>query len=90
MSASRRLGFVGIILEDRRRSSPAVNDILSGFGEIIVARLGLPYENRRCAVITLVVDATTDELGGLTGRLGGLEGVSVKAALSKPGAATRL
>lgn len=83
MKASRRLGFVGIIVEDRRRSSATVNDILSEYGEIIVARMGLPYENRRCAVITLVVDATTDELGGLTGKLGRLDGVSVKAALGK-------
>ena len=60
-----------------------VNDLLSEFGEIIIARVGLPYRERHCSVITLIVDATTDELGALTGKLGALEGISVKSALTK-------
>lgn len=80
----RRLGFVGIILEDRRTAAPRVNEILTAFGDRIVARTGLPYARRGCCVITLIVDATSDEVGELTGRLGQIPGVSVKSALSKP------
>ncbi len=79
----KRLGFVGIIIEDRKKAAHAVNDLLSEFGDIIAARVGLPYKERHCSVITLIVDATTDELGALTGKLGALEGVSVKSALTK-------
>ncbi|GFP31077.1 hypothetical protein HKBW3S44_00787 [Candidatus Hakubella thermalkaliphila] len=79
----KRLGFAGIIIEDRRKTAPRVNEILSEFGDIIVARMGLPYHKKNCCVITLVVDATTDEFGALTGKLGLVEGVSVKSALSK-------
>lgn len=79
----KRVGFVGIMIHDRARSSEAVNHLLSGYAEMIVARVGLPYKERGCAVITLVVDTTPDELGALTGQLGGLSGVSVKSALSK-------
>lgn len=79
----KRLGFVGIIVEDRHASAPQVNAVLSEFGDLIVARMGLPYEKRTCGVITLIVDATTDDLGRLTGRLGQIAGVSVKSALSK-------
>ncbi len=79
----RRVGFVGIIIEDRTKTSDAVNHILSEFGDFIIARTGIPYKDKNCCVITLVVDATTDELGALTGRLGNLEGLSVKAALSR-------
>jgi len=82
-SMNKRLGFVGIIVEDRKKAAHQVNDILSEHGEIIVARVGLPYRERHCSVITLIVDATTDELGALTGKLGTLEGVSVKSALTK-------
>ncbi|MDD2709120.1 MAG: iron-only hydrogenase system regulator [Verrucomicrobiae bacterium] len=81
----KRLGFVGIIVENRRQTAPRVNEMLTQFGDLIVARTGIPYPKRACCVITLVVDATTDELGRLTGRLGQLEGVSVKSALSKAG-----
>ena len=78
-----RLGFVGIILEDRKKSAAAVNKMLSEFGEKIVARMGLPHVHGDHAVITLIVDATTDEIGSLTGRLGALPGVSVKSACAK-------
>jgi putative iron-only hydrogenase system regulator len=79
----RRLGFIGIIIHDREKHAGQVNSILSEHGDIIVARTGIPYHRRNCSVITLVVDATTDEVGRLTGRLGQVPGVSVKSALSK-------
>ncbi len=79
----KRLGFVGIIIEDRDANATAVNELLGQFSRIIVARTGVPYEKRACSAITLIVDATTDELGVLTGKLGSLSGVSVKSMLSK-------
>ncbi len=79
----KRIGFVGIILSDRIKQAEKVNSILSCFGEIIAGRMGLPYKEKNCSVITLIVDATTDEVGALTGRLGDVEGVKVKSALSR-------
>ncbi|MBU0478997.1 iron-only hydrogenase system regulator [bacterium] len=80
---NKRLGFVGIIIEDRKKASSRINSLLSEYGDIIAARVGIPYKEKNCCVITLVVDATTDELGSLTGKLGAIEGVSVKSALGK-------
>lgn len=80
---SKRLGFVGIIIEDRKTQAEAVNRVLADFGTTIVARMGVPYQEKRCSVITLIVDATTDDIGALTGKLGTLPGVSVKSALAK-------
>ncbi|MBI9020898.1 MAG: iron-only hydrogenase system regulator [Verrucomicrobia bacterium] len=79
----KRLGFVGIIIEEREANAAAVNELLGGFGNLIVARMGVPYEKRACSAITLIVDATTDELGVLAGKLGSLPGVAVKSMLSK-------
>lgn len=79
----KRLGFIGIIIENRETNAPEVNELLGDFGNLIVARMGVPYEKRSCSAITLIVDATTDELGMLTGKLGALPGVSVKSMLSK-------
>lgn len=79
----KRLGFVGIVVEDRDQSAGAVNALLSEYAPHILARMGLPYERRTCAVITIIVDMDTDTLGRLTGKLGQLPGVSVKSALSK-------
>lgn len=85
MESEKRLGFVGIIIEDRESNAKAVNELLGQFGELIVARMGVPYDKRTCSAITLIVDATTDELGTLTGQLGRLPGVAVKSMLSKKG-----
>ncbi len=79
----KRLGLVGIIIEEREDVAPMVNNVLSEFGAIIITRTGIPYRERKCCVITLIVDATTDELGALTGKLGTIKGVSVKSALGK-------
>ena len=80
---SKRVGFIGIIIEHREKVADKVNKIISEYGESIIARQGVPYSKRGCSVITLVVDLTTDEMGSLTGQLGNLEGVSVKSALAK-------
>ena len=78
-----RLGFVGLIIEDRESNAAYVNSLLTEFGGIILARTGVPCPERNCSAITLVIDATTDQLGSLTGRLGRISGVSVKSMLSK-------
>jgi len=80
---NKRLGFMGIIITDRNKQAGEVNNVLSEFGSIIQGRMGIPYKERNCSVITIIVDATTDEIGALTGRLGLIPGVSVKSALSR-------
>ena len=77
----RRLGVVGIAIENRKLMAPRVNQILSEHGEIIAGRMGLPYKDRKVAIIALIVDGTTDELGSLTGKLGMLPGVQVCSSL---------
>ncbi len=79
----KRLGFVGLIIEDREKNAATVNNLLSEFGDMILARTGVPCPERNCSAITLVVDTTTDQLGALTGKLGRISGVSVKSMLSK-------
>ncbi|MBP5510328.1 MAG: iron-only hydrogenase system regulator [Kiritimatiellae bacterium] len=80
----RRIGFVGIILENRKNVDE-LNRVISDHAGLILARVGLPMrgDETAAAVITLVVEATTDEMGALAGRLGKLEGISVKSALAK-------
>jgi len=79
---NKRLGVVAIIIEERERVAPKVNAILSSYGEIIVGRLGVPYRERGVAVIALIVDGDADTIGAMTGKLGSLPGVKVRAALA--------
>lgn len=84
--AEERLGFVGIVVEDRA-SVRAVNEILSGFASIIRGRMGVPDPQGGEAVIGLIVRGTNEQLGALTGRLGSLPGVRAKSALTSAKAA---
>lgn len=79
----KRLGFVGIIIDDREKCAGIVNDILSHHADIILARTGIPHAKGNTSIITLVIDSTTNELGDLTGKLGNVPGVSVKSGLAK-------
>ena len=79
----KRLGFVGIIIDDREKCAGIVNEILSHYADLILARTGLPRAKGNTSVITLVINATTDEIGELTGKLGSVPGITVKSGLSK-------
>ena len=71
------------LAHSNKKAAPQVNNILTEFGELVIGRMGIPYVKRELSVIVLIVNATTDELGALTGKLGKVAGVSVKSALSK-------
>jgi len=56
----RRVGFLGILVEERKKSAPAVNEVLGQFGDLILGRMGLPCDKKKCWVITVILEATTD------------------------------
>jgi len=78
----KRIGVVGIVIENLENSYK-VNSILHDFSEIIVGRMGIPYRDRGIFIISLIVDGTNDDISAMTGKLGKIEGVNVKTALSK-------
>ena len=76
-----RLGFVGIVIEDRERAEE-VNRVLSQYGAIIRGRIGVPDKDSGLAVIGIIVEGTNEQVGAMTGRLGNLSGVTVKSAMT--------
>ena len=79
---STRIAVVGIVIESLDNIKE-VTSILSEYDKLIVGRMGLPYKEKNIRVISIVVDGTTDEISAITGKIGKLKGVSVKAAISK-------
>lgn len=82
MPVEKRISVIGIIVTNREESAEKVNEILSRYGQCIIGRMGIPYRERGISVMALIVDASTDELGALTGRLGSIPGVKVKSAVT--------
>ncbi len=78
----KRIGVVAIIVENGDNVQ-RVNSILTGYSELIVGRMGVPYREKKVKIMSIIVDGTTDMIGAMTGKLGRLEGVTVKSALTK-------
>lgn len=77
-----RVAIIGIIV-DNRDSVPALNTLLSEYGEYIIGRMGIPYEKKNINILSIAIDAPQNEISALTGKIGRLAGVSVKTAYSK-------
>lgn len=82
MENENRVAVIGIVISNREDTAKKVNDILSGFGQMIVGRMGIPYKERNISVISVIVDGTNDDIGALTGKLGNISGVRAKVALT--------
>jgi len=77
-----RVAIIGIIVDDKA-SVPALNTLLSEYGGYIIGRMGIPYEKKNINIVSIAVDAPQNEISSLTGKIGRLQGVSVKTAYSK-------
>lgn len=77
-----RLAVISIIVEDRKVSGD-INALLSEFGEYIIGRLGIPYREKSVSVICVAVDAPTEVINKLTGKIGMLSGVTAKTLMHK-------
>lgn len=77
-----RIGVIGIVINNFQSVSK-VNEILHEHSGLIVGRMGIPYREKGIAVISLIVDGTSDDVSALTGKLGKVSGVNVKSALNK-------
>lgn len=80
--SEKRLAVLSIIVEDRGASAE-INSLLSRFGDYIVGRMGVPYREKNVSVMSVIVDAPTEIINTLTGKIGMIEGVTAKTLMSK-------
>ena len=78
----KRIG-AAIILIENKNAVESINAILSAHSSIILGRQGLPLRDKGISVINLILEATPEEIGSLTGKIGNLEGVQVKSVLTR-------
>ena len=77
-----RVAVMGIIVEDTNAVN-LLNEILHEYSEYIIGRMGIPYPKREISLISIAIDAPNDIISSLCGKLGNLNGLTVKAAYSK-------
>ena len=76
-----RIAVMGIIVEDIN-SVEALNSALHDYGKYIIGRMGIPYRDRNINIVSIAIDAPQDIISTLAGKIGNLDGVSVKTAYS--------
>lgn len=76
-----RVAVMGIIVENRDSIEP-LNRMLHEYGDFIIGRMGLPYKRRGISIISIAIDAPRDVISALAGKIGNLDGISVKTAYS--------
>lgn len=79
-----RIALIGIIVENMEVVEN-VNQILHEYGKYIVGRMGIPYKEKKVNIISIVIDADNNVISSLSGKLGMINGISVKTVYSKYG-----
>ncbi len=73
---NNRIALIGIFVEDLAAAEP-MNKILHNYASYIVGRMGIPYREN-LNIVSLVIDAPQPVISTLSGKLGMLQGLSVK------------
>lgn len=77
-----RIAIIGIFVY-KIESAYKINELLHEYNQYIIGRMGIPYKDKQVSVISIIVDGPNYIIGALSGKLGMVEGVSVKALYSK-------
>ena len=76
-----RVAVMSIIISDME-STAKLNELLHTASEYIIGRMGIPYQKKNISVISVVIDAPQDVISAVSGKIGKLNGVSIKTAYS--------
>jgi len=74
-----RVAVMGIIVDDTENVSK-LNELLHEYGKYIIGRMGLPYREKNINIVSVAIDAPQDVISSLSGKIGNIEGISVKTA----------
>ena len=78
----KRVGVVGIVVKGNPNAGVEIQKVLTEFADVIVGRMGVPDRQNGIQTISVIVEGSTERLSALTGRLGRLENVNVKSAVT--------
>lgn len=76
-----RVASMSIIVSNLE-SVEKLNALLHGVSEYIIGRMGIPYREKGIYIISIAIDAPQDTISEVSGKIGRLDGVSIKTAYS--------
>lgn len=81
-SSDNRIGTISILIQPAEKQLVSqVNRLLSDHNDLICGRMGIPFKDIQVGAISLIVMGNNDRISALCGKLGKLEGVTVRSLL---------
>ena len=72
-----RVAVISIIVS-KADQVEVLNDLLHEYSEYILGRMGVPYREKGLNIISIAIDAPQDLTSEISGKIGRLDGVTVK------------
>lgn len=72
-----KVAIIGLFIRDNE-AAEKVNDILHSHANCVIGRMGIPYRQCGMNIMSIIVQASSDEISALSGTLGRVNGVTVK------------
>ena len=82
MEENTRIAIAAVIVEDPD-AVEEMNGVLHEYSLYIIGRMGIPYHKKNISLISVALDAPSEIISALTGKLGRIKGITVKTAYSK-------
>lgn len=76
-----RVAVISIIVENDD-AVEQLNKLLHNYKDYIIGRMGLPYRAKGVSIICVAIDAPQNAISALSGKLGSIQGISIKTAYS--------
>lgn len=70
------------VIVENPDSVEALNALLHEYGGYIIGRMGIPYKAKDINIISIALDAPQDTISALSGKIGKIDGISVKTVYS--------
>lgn len=76
-----KLAEIAIVISNREKSAGAVNDLLTQYGDYILARMGVPHRSRQMFIVSVVMEAPETKIASLSEELNQLGNVQIKTMM---------
>ena len=73
-----KLAEIAIVVPHRQQSAGSINDLLTQYGEYIIARMGVPHRQKQLNLISIVMEAPAEKIEELRSKLEKVNGIQVK------------
>lgn len=78
----KRIAVIGIVIKGDRTISVELQKLLNEYSDIIIGRMGVPDKESKVSAISVIVKGSTEQINALSGRIGRLDNVNVKSAIT--------